>query len=222
VFLIFLFYFQARTFGLAKELILSLTAMLPSDGVTSTPPEVFEDSLHLKNLGHFGRSPRNISNDIMEGVRFYEYKKPFYYNKRPTAQDPNPGDDGTLGSYNDIVTAGRRRRDTSTARAPYVSISQGRRRNKRMVFQAFSLALSVASNIRTSRRLTRIEDELSGVSHLLNQNQFQFQKNSTTPLFKIFLRKFPFVFFLNCITVILFYMVLYLFCFVLPPFYILL
>ena len=130
---------------MAEDLILSLIATLPSDGVASSPPEVFEDTLHLKNLGHFGRSPRNISSDIMEGVRFYEYKKPFYYNKRPTAQDPNPGDDGTLGSYNEIATGRRRRRDTGEVKSSYVPISEGRKRQKRMLFQAFSLAYNFAN-----------------------------------------------------------------------------
>ena len=155
---------------MAEDLILSLIATLPSDGVASSPPEVFEDTLHLKNLGHFGRSPRNISSDIMEGVRFYEYKKPFYYNKRPTAQDPNPGDDGTLGSYNEIATGRRRRSTTGEVKSSYVPISEGHKRRKRMLFQAFSLAYNFANGNSLSTSYFQFSHCFSNFAYLLFLN----------------------------------------------------
>ncbi len=127
-----------------KGIITSLLSTLPTRGVSFTPPLFFNDSLHLKDLGSFGRDVgSSVAPDskisvppvtVFEELERHDFLRPHQRRQRQAELAKNK----------------RRRRRLI--------------RRRRFLIQAISLGLNFVMRARDSYKFRKIDDEIAGVS----------------------------------------------------------
>ena len=128
-FLFLIFKLQIVGYKDKIQTINSLVATLPSDGPPMPPKVHYDDVLNLGAQGPIGVDPVEILNTTAEGLKFENYKMPFYY-----PNDPSPEDDGTHD---------RRRRDVIESEPSDVTDSEPGlfHRSRRFILNAIGFVI---------------------------------------------------------------------------------